>query len=68
MKKNLHIIFSLVILLGALLQFYGLTRYLKRFPANSTGITIYVITILAFLIMALGQFLQWRKNKKNKLK
>jgi hypothetical protein len=47
--------------LVALLQTIGLIRYISRLPEYWIGITIYAITLLAFIVSSIGALLQTRK-------
>jgi len=49
-------------LLACILQIIGLIRYLGRLPEDVTGIVLYGVTIAAFLVAAIGFFVQWRKR------
>jgi len=44
-------------------QIIGLIRYLGRMPDDWLGIALYIVTIAAFTVGALGFFIQYRKNK-----
>ena len=46
---------------AAVLQTIGLIRYVNRLPDDWIGITIYAITLLAFIVASIGAFLQARK-------
>ena len=48
-------------LIGAVFLAIGLVRYLNRLPDDWVGITLYVINIVAFLIIGLGDYFQTRK-------
>jgi len=51
-------------LTACVLQIMGLIRYLGRLPEDWVGISLYIATIVAFLTVALGFFIQWRKRTK----
>jgi len=46
---------------AALFQIIGLIRYYNRLPDDWVGITLYAITLLAFIAASVGAFLQARK-------
>ena len=47
--------------LAALLQAIGMIRYINRLPDDWVGITLYVITLLAFIVASAGAFIQAHK-------
>lgn len=49
--------------LAGVLQLVGLVRYANRLPDDWVGITLYVITIVAFAIASLGAYLRARQAK-----
>jgi uncharacterized membrane protein YhhN len=49
--------------LACLLQIAGFIRYYQRLPDDTVGIVLYIVSIVAFAIAALGLFIQWRKEK-----
>jgi len=53
-------IFSVV---ACLFQIIGLIRYLSRLPDDWIGIALYIVTIVAFLLGAVGFYIQWRKQE-----
>ena len=46
---------------AAVLQTIGLIRYINRSPDDWIGITLYTITLLAFIAVSAGAFIQARK-------
>jgi len=50
---------------ACLLQVVGLVRYLGRLPGDGVGIALYVVTIVAFGIGAVGFYLQWAKHDRD---
>ena len=48
---------------ACLLQITGLMRYLGRLPEDRLGITLYVITIIAFALISIEHFARWRKER-----
>jgi len=44
--------------IAATLQTVGLIRYISRLPDDWVGITLYVVTLLAFIAVSIGSFLQ----------
>jgi hypothetical protein len=53
-------VFSLI---ACLFQIIGLIRYLGRLPDDWIGIALYLVTIVAFSLGAIGFYVQWRKQK-----
>jgi len=47
---------------ACLFQIVGLIRYLNRLPDDWLGIGLYLVTIIAFALGAIGFFVQSRKN------
>jgi len=43
---------------AAILQTVGLIRYIDRLPQDWVGITLYVVTLLAFIAVSIGSFIQ----------
>lgn len=48
---------------ACVLQITGLIRYLGRLPEDRLGITLYVITIVAFALVSIEHFARWRKER-----
>jgi len=44
--------------LAAILQTVGLIRYINRLPDDWVGITLYTITLIAFIGVSIGSFIQ----------
>jgi len=44
--------------IAATLQTVGLIRYIKRLPDDWIGIALYAITLLAFIAVSIGSFIQ----------
>ena len=59
-----YLIAGLCSILACLFQIIGLVRYLNRLPEDSLGIGLYILSIIAFTIGAMGFLLQWSKAKK----
>ncbi len=49
--------------IACLFQIIGLIRYLGRLPDDWIGIALYMATIAAFSLGAIGFYIQWRKQK-----
>ena len=47
---------------AAFLQMVGLIRYVNRLPDDWTGIALYTITLVAFVLVSIGSFIQARQN------
>ena len=60
--RNLRI-FGWIAALAALLQTIGLIRYINRLPEDWVGITLYAITLFAFIAASAGAFIQARKTE-----
>jgi len=50
--------------IAATLQTVGLIRYISRLPEDWVGITIYAITLIAFIAVSIGAFIQARQKDK----
>jgi hypothetical protein len=50
--------------IAAILQTVGLIRYINRLPEDWVGITIYAITLIAFIAVSIGSFFQARQKDK----
>jgi len=48
---------------AAILQTIGLIRYIDRLPDDWVGITLYVVTLLAFIAVSIGSFIQAGQNR-----
>lgn len=48
--------------LAGLFQVIGLIRYVGRLPEDWVGISLYVVSIAAFALLALGFYLQHRRS------
>jgi hypothetical protein len=48
--------------IAATLQTVGLIRYINRLPEDWVGITIYIITLIAFIAVSIGSFIQARQK------
>ena len=46
------------------LQTVGLIRYIQRLPQDWIGITLYAITLIAFIAVSIGSFIQARQKDK----
>ena len=51
--------------IAATLQTVGLIRYVSRLPDDWVGITIYTITLIAFIAVSIGSFIQARQKDKS---
>lgn len=47
--------------IAATLQTVGLIRYVSRLPGDWIGITLYTITVIAFIAVSIGAFIQVRQ-------
>jgi ABC-type transport system involved in cytochrome bd biosynthesis fused ATPase/permease subunit len=48
---------------ACILQITGLVRYLNRLPDDRLGISLYVITIVAFALVSIEHFHRWKKER-----
>jgi hypothetical protein len=55
-------IFSTV---ACFMQIIAFIRFLGRLPEDGVGITLFILTIIAFTFGAFGFYIQWRKVKRN---
>jgi hypothetical protein len=60
-NKRLYPIFGWAAALATVLQTAGLVRYISRLPNDWVGISLYIVTILAFAGISAGAFIQARK-------
>lgn len=60
-NKRLNTVFGWAAALAAVLQTAGLIRYINRLPNDWVGISLYIVTILAFTGISAGAFIQSRK-------
>jgi len=49
--------------IAATLQTVGLIRYIQRLPQDWVGITLYTITLIAFIAAGIGAFIQARHKR-----
>jgi hypothetical protein len=50
---------------AATLLTVGLIRYIQRLPQDWIGITLYTITLIAFVAVSIGSFIQARPKEKS---
>jgi len=51
-------------IIAATLQTVGLIRYIQRLPDDWIGITLYTITLIAFVAVSIGSFIQASQKDK----
>ena len=56
------LIMSVAASIACILQIIGLIRYIGRLPEDYVGISLFSITAVAFAIVSIGFFIQWRKQ------
>jgi hypothetical protein len=61
-EKRLYAVFGWAAALAVVLQTIGLIRYANRLPDDWLGISLYIITILAFAAISAGAFIQARQQ------
>jgi uncharacterized membrane protein YhhN len=49
---------------ACLLQITGLIRYLDRLPDDRLGISLYIITIVAFALVSIEHLARWHKERR----
>jgi hypothetical protein len=54
---------SILMAVAALLQIFGLVRYLDRLPEDWVGIGFFIVTIVAFVVASFGFYVRWRSEK-----
>ena len=57
------LIVAVFAIIACVLQVIGLVRYLGRLPEDWVGIGLYGATIIAFALVAVGFYNQWRQQK-----
>ena len=55
-------LFGWLAAIAAIFQMIGLIRYINRLPDDWIGITLYAITLVAFVLVSIGSFIQTRQN------
>lgn len=61
-KKRLWRITSTCAVVACLFRVVGLIRYLDRVPGDWIGIGLYVVTIAAFAVGAVGSYIQGQRD------
>jgi len=61
-NSNAFRIASIFMAITALVQIFGLVRYLDRLPEDWLGIGLYVVTIVALVIASFGFYVKWRQE------
>ena len=51
-------LFGWLAAVAAICQIIGLVRYINRLPDDWIGITLYAITLVAFVLVSIGSFIQ----------
>ena len=51
-------------IIAATLQTVSLTRYINRLPEDWIGITLYIITLIAFIAVSFGSLIQAQQKEK----
>lgn len=51
-------LFGWLAAVAALCQTIGLVRYIKRLPDDWIGIALYAVTLMAFVLVGVGSFIQ----------
>jgi hypothetical protein len=62
MKSRNMLIAAVCSTVACLLQVIGLIRYLSRLPDDWVGIGLYIATIVAFALGAIGFYGRWAKE------
>lgn len=53
--------------IACILQVIGLIRYVGRLPDDRLGIGLYIVTIIAFGIAAIGFLIRWTREKRKEI-
>ena len=62
-KTRVLLTVAISAIVACILQIIGLIRYLIRLPEDWVGIVLYIATIIAFALIAVGFYIQWRQQK-----
>jgi RsiW-degrading membrane proteinase PrsW (M82 family) len=62
-KTRLLLTVAIAAIVACVLQLIGLIRYIVRLPEDWVGIVLYIATIIAFALIAVGFYIQWRQQK-----
>ena len=62
-KTRVLLTVAISAIVACILQIMGLIRYLIRLPEDWVGIVLYIATIIAFALIAVGFYIQWRQQK-----
>ena len=66
MKTSTHYLIGLTIFtLATVLEGVGIMRYMQRVPDDNVGITLFVVTMVAFALGAVGFFFKWVKERQD---
>lgn len=55
-------LFGWLAAIAAIYQMIGLIRYINRLPGDWIGIALYAITLVAFVLVSIGSFIQARQK------
>jgi hypothetical protein len=57
-----YLIAAVIAVIACTVQIVGLLRYIDRLPEDWVGIGLYIITIVAFALVAFGFYVQSQKR------
>ncbi len=61
-EKKRFRLFGWLAAIAAIFQMIGLIRYINRLPDDWIGIALYAITLVAFVLVSIGSFIQARQK------
>ncbi|MEJ2738810.1 MAG: hypothetical protein P8105_03060 [Dehalococcoidia bacterium] len=61
--KKALLIAAIAAALAFVFQVIGLIRYIGRLPYDRVGVVLYCVTIVAFICISVGFFIQWNRQK-----
>ena len=61
-ENNRFRLFGWLAAIAGLFQAAGLIRYVNRLPDDWIGISLYAITLVAFVLVSIGSFIQARQK------
>ena len=65
-KAKAYLIAAVCSGIAGVFQTIGLARYFGRLPEDVVGIALYIVTIVAFIVGAIGFYVQWKKESQPK--
>ena len=62
-KVKGFLLVAVLAIVACVFQVVGLVRHLDRLPEDKVGVGLYIATIVAFALVAVGYYAQWRRQK-----